>query len=133
MLTAYIDGGSRGNPGPAGYGVRLVDEQGRVVDELRQSIGVTTNNVAEYQGLIAALRYGAAAGHRAMRIRSDSQLLVRQMLGQYRVKHAGLQPLHREAQSLAASFDRVEFEHVPRAENADADRLANLAMDDAAG
>lgn len=131
MITAYIDGGSRGNPGPAGYGVRFVDEDGRVIDELRDSIGVATNNVAEYQGLIAALRHAAAAGHRAIRIRSDSLLLVRQMLGQYRVKNGGLQPLHRQARALAAGFDRVEFQHVPRAENAEADRLANEAMDEA--
>ena len=133
MLTAYIDGGSRGNPGPAGYGVRFVQEDGTVVRELRASIGTATNNVAEYQGLIAALRYAAGAGHRALRIRSDSLLLVRQMLGQYRVKNAGLQPLHRLAQVLAAGFDRLEFEHVPRAQNAEADRLANEAMDETAG
>lgn len=133
MVTAYIDGGSRGNPGPAGYGVRFLDEDGQVVHELRESIGRATNNVAEYHGLIAALRHAAAAGHRALRIRSDSQLLVRQMIGEYRVKNPGLQPLHRQARTLAAGFDRVVFEYVPRAENTEADRLANEAMDEAAG
>ena len=132
MITAYIDGGSRGNPGPAGYGVRFVDEDGRVIDEFRESIGLATNNVAEYQGLIAALRRAAADGHRAIRIRSDSLLLVRQMLGEYRVRNGGLQPLHRQARGLAGAFDRVEYEHVPREENAEADRLANEAMDEAA-
>ncbi len=128
-VTAYIDGGSRGNPGPAGYGVLLVDEHGTVVKELAESIGLATNNEAEYRGLIAALRCAAVEGHRSITIRSDSELLVRQMRGEYRVKSPGLKPLHDEAQSLVDSLERVVFEYVPRERNREADRLANLAMD----
>lgn len=130
MIVAYIDGGARGNPGPAGYGVRIEDEGGRLIEELSKSIGVATNNVAEYQGLLAALRYALEHGHKTMLIRSDSELLVKQMRGEYRVKNAGLQPLHQEARGLISRLDNVTFEHVRRAHNAEADRLANLAMDE---
>lgn len=129
MIVAYIDGGSRGNPGPAGYGVRLETPEGQVVDELQASIGVSTNNVAEYRGLLAALEYARSRGHRTLLVRSDSELLVKQMRREYRVKHPGLIPLHAEAQRLVAQLDRVAFEHVRREQNANADRLANLAMD----
>jgi ribonuclease HI len=132
VITLYIDGGSRGNPGPAGYGVRVEHADG-VIEEFHAAIGTATNNVAEYQGLLAALQYALAKGHRVIRIRSDSELLVRQMRGEYKVKNPGLQPLHREARALVALLDRVEFEHVRRGLNADADRLANQAMDEAAG
>jgi ribonuclease HI len=132
MLTAFIDGGSRGNPGPAGYGVQFVDEHGAVVQELSESIGISTNNEAEYRGLIAALEWMAAQGHTRARIRSDSELLVKQMRGEYRVKSPGLQPLHRDATHLVQRMERVVFEHVPREKNRDADRLANEAMDKAA-
>lgn len=132
MIIASIDGGARGNPGPAGYGVRIENEAGQPIAELHASIGIATNNVAEYEGLLAALRYARAHGHRHVHVRSDSQLLVRQMLGQYRVKHPGLQPLHQEARRLMAEFDRVTFEHVRRERNVHADRLANRAMDEAA-
>jgi probable phosphoglycerate mutase len=131
MMTAYTDGGSRGNPGPAGYGVVIADENNDVVAELKRALGRTTNNVAEYEGLLAALRYAVDHGIDALRIRSDSLLLVQQMKGVYRVKHPGLQPLHREATSLAARIGRVVFEHVPRHLNAHADKLANEAMDEA--
>jgi ribonuclease HI len=131
MIVAYIDGGARGNPGPAGYGVRLETADGAVLAEFHRSLGVATNNVAEYSGLLAALRHAADAGHRELLVRSDSELLVKQMRGEYRVKHPGLQPLHQQARALAARIGRVTFEHVPRARNADADRLANLAMDEA--
>ncbi len=130
--TANIDGGSRGNPGPAGYGVRIERDDGGVV-ELKQSIASATNNVAEYSGLIAALAWAAQHGLEKMHIRSDSLLLVKQMQGEYRVKHPGLQPLHEEARSLARRIGRVTFEHVRREFNKDADRLANEAMDEAAG
>jgi ribonuclease HI len=130
--TANIDGGSRGNPGPAGYGVRIEREDGGIV-ELKQSIASATNNVAEYSGLIAALAWAAQHGLEKLHIRSDSLLLVKQMQGEYRVKHPGLQPLHEEARSLARRIGRVTFEHVRREFNKDADRLANEAMDDAAG
>jgi probable phosphoglycerate mutase len=132
MIVAYIDGGARGNPGPAGYGVRVEDESGAMIEELRGFLGVATNNAAEYQALIAALRYAHDHGHRSVRIRSDSELLVKQMLGQYRVRHAGLQPLYQKARALADALDRVAFEHVRREENKHADRLANLAMDEEA-
>lgn len=132
MIVAYIDGGARGNPGPAGYGVRIEREDGTVVDELRGAIGVTTNNVAEYRGLIAALTYLRDHAHREAIVRSDSQLLIKQMLGEYRVRHPRLRPLYEQARALASELDRVAFERVPRARNAEADRLANLAMDEAA-
>jgi len=131
-VVAYIDGGSRGNPGPAGYGVRIEDHQGGLIAELREALGVATNNVAEYRGLLAALAFLVARDHRVARIRSDSELLVRQMRGEYRVKHPVLVPLHREAAVLASSLERVTFEHVPRTANTAADRLANLAIDEGA-
>jgi ribonuclease HI len=130
-LVVYIDGGARGNPGPAGYGVRVERPDGAVVEELAESIGVATNNVAEYRGLIAALEWARAHGHRALHVRSDSLLLVQQMLGRFRVKNPGLQPLHAKARLLAHEIGRVTFEHVRRESNAHADRLANEAMDNA--
>ena len=130
MIVAYIDGGARGNPGPAGYGVRIEDAHGALVAEFSRSIGVATNNIAEYKGLLAALRYSLDHGHRVVRIRSDSELLVKQMRGEYRVKHPGLQPLHQDAKRLIAELDKVTFEHVRRELNAHADRLANVAMDE---
>lgn len=129
-IVAYIDGGARGNPGPAGYGVRIEDEQGSLINEFNGFIGNSTNNVAEYNGLLAALRYAQQHGHRSLRIRSDSELLVKQMRGEYRVKNAGLQPLHQQARAIAESLERVVYEHVRREQNKDADRLANLAMDE---
>jgi ribonuclease HI len=132
-IVAFIDGGARGNPGPAGYGVRIEDEHGDLIDELHGFLGSSTNNVAEYHGLLAALQYARQHGHRNVRIKSDSELLVKQMKGEYRVKHPGLQPLFRQAQTLAAALDRVAFEHVRRDQNKDADRLANLAMDEGPG
>ena len=128
--TANIDGGSRGNPGPAGYGVRIESESGHVT-ELKRSLGVCTNNVAEYGGLIAALTWAADHGVRRLRIRSDSELLVKQMRGEYRVKSPGLQPLFEEARGLVRRIGSVVFEHVRRELNKDADRLANEAMDEA--
>lgn len=129
MIVAYIDGGARGNPGPAGYGVRIEREDGTLVEEFGESIGTATNNVAEYRGLLAALEWAKAHGHRALHVRSDSLLLVQQMLGRYKVKNAGLVPLHARARILAREIGRVSFEHVGRAKNAHADRLANTAMD----
>ena len=131
--VAYIDGGARGNPGPAGYGVRIETPEGTLVEELYAAVGVATNNVAEYRSLLAALTFLAEHGYRDVTIRSDSQLLTKQMLGAYRVRSPGLKPLFREAQSLAARFKRVQFEHVPRTENTHADRLANMAMDELQG
>ncbi len=132
MITAYTDGGSRGNPGPAGYGVRIEAEDGSLVTELYGALESATNNVAEYSGLIAALTWALEHGEPHVLIRSDSELLVKQMRGEYRVKHAGLQPLYRDACALVARLTRVRFEHVRRELNKEADRLANLAMDEAA-
>jgi len=129
MTIAYIDGGSRGNPGPAGYGVRFESEQGDLLAEFHDAIGIATNNVAEYRGLIAALEYALEHGHRQLLVRSDSLLLVMQMLGKYKVKHPGLQPLHLQARALASKLGKVRFEHVRREFNTHADRLANEAMD----
>jgi ribonuclease HI len=129
-VVTYIDGGARGNPGPAGYGVRIERADGTLIEELQGSIGVATNNVAEYRGLLAALEWAHAHGHCAVHVRSDSLLLVQQMLGRYKVKHPGLQPLHAKASLLAHQIGRVSFEHVRREQNAHADRLANKAMDD---
>ena len=131
MIVAYIDGGARGNPGPAGYGVRVERPDGSLIEEFGESIGVATNNVAEYRALIAALEWARDHRHTAVCIRSDSLLLVQQMLGNYKVKNAGLQPLHAKARLLAHAIGRVAFEHVGRALNAHADRLANTAMDKA--
>jgi ribonuclease HI len=129
-IVAYIDGGARGNPGPAGYGVRIEDEQGALLNEFNGFLGSATNNVAEYNGLLAALKYAQQHGHRRVLIKSDSELLVKQMRGEYRVKHPGLQPLYQQARAIALGLDRVTFEHVRREQNKDADRLANLAMDE---
>ena len=129
--TANIDGGSRGNPGPAGYGVRIEQADGTIV-ELKEALDISTNNVAEYRGLLAALAWATQHGIARLHVRSDSLLLVKQMQGEYRVKHPGLQPLHEEARGLARQIGRVTFEHVRRELNKEADRLANEAMDDAA-
>ena len=128
-MVVNIDGGSRGNPGPAGYGVRFAGPDGAVVAEFSEAIGVATNNVAEYRGLLAALRYAKEHGYSNLTVRSDSLLLVCQMRGEYRVKNPGLQTLHGEARRLVSELGRVRFEHVRREFNADADRLANEAMD----
>ena len=132
-LTAYIDGGARGNPGPAAFGVRVEQADGTLVEEFSEAIGHATNNVAEYRGLLAALEWAKARGHRELHVRSDSLLLVQQMLGNYKVKNAGLQPLHAKARLLANEIGHVTFQHVGRAHNAHADRLANAAMDGAGG
>ena len=132
-IIAYIDGGARGNPGPAGYGVRIEQPDGTLIEEFCEAIGTATNNVAEYRGLIAALEWARQHGHKRLHVRSDSLLLVQQMLGRFKVKHPGLQPLYAKARLLAHEIGRVTFEHVGRAKNAHADRLANAAMDDAAG
>ena len=129
--VANIDGGSRGNPGPAGYGVRIERADGTIV-ELKEPLGIATNNVAEYRGLLAALAWAARHGVDTFHVRSDSLLLVKQMRGEYRVRHPGLQPLWEEARGLARQIREVQFEHVRRELNEDADRLANEAMDEAA-
>jgi ribonuclease HI len=131
-IVAYVDGGARGNPGPAGFGVRIERPDGTLIEEFGGSIGVATNNVAEYRGLLAALEWARAHGYRTVTVRSDSLLLVQQMRGTYKVKHPGLRPLYAKARLLANEIGRVAFEHVRRESNAHADRLANAAMDEVA-
>ncbi|HEU5393556.1 MAG TPA: ribonuclease HI family protein [Candidatus Methylomirabilis sp.] len=123
-----IDGASRGNPGPAGCGVILEDADGGREEHLRY-LGRATNNAAEYQALLLGLGRAAALGYRTVEVRSDSELLVRQMTGVYRVKHPGLQALHRAVRRVLTRFEEVRFTHVGREANAEADRLANLAID----
>ena len=127
--TANIDGASRGNPGPASYAVVVRNADGQVVANLAKKIGRETNNVAEYFALLAALDYAAAHHVRALRIRSDSELLVRQMQGRYKVKSADLKPLHERATRMARQLDYFKIEHVPREANHSADALANAALD----
>src|SRR5271154_5973409 len=132
-LVAFSDGGARGNPGPAGYGVVIQDEAGRKVAALSEYLGHQTNNVAEYQGLIAALEYAVANGHKALKVISDSELLVRQIKGIYKVKNAVLQDLHGRAKELIAQLDWFSIGHVLRGHNEEADSLANAAMDKGMG
>ena len=128
-IVAHIDGASRGNPGPAAYGVVLRRPDGRLLGELKKYVGRTTNNVAEYYALIAALDYARAHGIRKLRVRSDSELLVRQMQGRYKVKSPDLRPLHERARRLSQGLAHFSIEHVPREQNREADRLANEALD----
>jgi len=128
-LIAHSDGGARGNPGPAGYGVVIQDESGRKVAALSEYLGHQTNNFAEYQGLIAALEYALQHGPKALKVISDSELLVRQIKGIYKVKNATLQHLHGRAKELIAKLDWFSIGHAMREHNQEADRLANEAMD----
>ncbi|WP_334023821.1 bifunctional RNase H/acid phosphatase [Nocardia terpenica] len=131
-VIVEADGGSRGNPGPAGYGAVVWDaDRERVLAERKEALGVATNNVAEYRGLIAGLSAAAELGAREVDVRMDSKLVVEQMTGRWKVKHTAMIPLADQARRLAAGFDRVDFEWIPRAQNSHADRLANEAMDDA--
>lgn len=128
-----IDGASRGNPGPAAYGVVIRDARGETVAKLKKYIGRFTNNVAEYYGLIAAMDYAHSHGFHAIRVESDSELLVKQMRGLYKVKSADLQPLYERAHKLSAGFDAFGIEHVYREQNREADALANEALDASEG
>jgi len=132
-LVAYTDGGARGNPGPAGYGVVIQDESGREVSTLSEYLGHQTNNFAEYQALIAALEYAVQHGPKALKVISDSELLVRQINGIYKVKNPTLRDLHARARQLIRQLDWFSIIHVLRGKNQDADRLANAAMDKGAG
>ncbi|MGW5645128.1 bifunctional RNase H/acid phosphatase [Saccharopolyspora sp. NPDC003752] len=133
-VVVEADGGSRGNPGPAGCGAVVRDaESGEVLAERSIGLGVTTNNVAEYQGVIAGLRAAAELGAAELEVRMDSKLVIEQLAGRWKVKHVNLQPLAAEARQLIAGFGRVDLQWVPRAQNAHADRLANEAMDRQAG
>jgi probable phosphoglycerate mutase len=128
-FTAHCDGGSRGNPGPAGYGAVIEDAQGRIVARLGEYLGKQTNNYAEYSGLLAVLKWAAENGARRLRVVSDSELMVKQMKGQYKVASPGLLPLWEEARRLARRLDGFEMSHTLRGGNKEADRLANEAMD----
>ncbi len=125
----YCDGASRGNPGKAAYGFVLLDGSGRLVAEGGETLGTTTNNVAEYRGLVAGLEAAAAAGVSELEVRLDSLLLVRQVSGDFRVKAAGLKPWHRQAVGLLARIGRARVVHIPREQNSRADALANAALD----
>ncbi|MHB1340298.1 MAG: ribonuclease HI family protein [Coriobacteriia bacterium] len=127
--TLHTDGGARGNPGPAGIGIVLTDEAGTTLAAAGRYLGEVTNNVAEYQALIAGLEAARSAGVRHLTVHADSELVVRQMNGMYKVKNEGLKPLHGKATALARSFASVRFVHVRRADNAAADALCNEAMD----
>jgi ribonuclease HI len=128
-LIVACDGAARGNPGPAGIGVHITNEDGSLVAEIAEGIGEATNNVAEYTAVIEGLSLAQRLGAKAVAVRSDSQLLVNQLTGRYRVKTPHLQPLHRRVRNLAAGFERISFEHVPREQNTEADRLANEGVD----
>ena len=132
-FQANIDGGSRGNPGPASYGVVVRNERGEIVAKLKKYIGRMTNNVAEYYGLIAALDYAQSHGVRALRVESDSELLVRQMRGHYKVKSPDLRPLFERAKKMSQTFESFRIDHVYREQNTEADALANEALDAAEG
>ncbi len=128
-FTAHCDGGARGNPGPAGYGAVIDDPEGRVVARLSEYLGRQTNNYAEYKGLLAVLEWALGHGARRLRVVSDSELMVRQMKGRYKVKSPGLRPLWEEAQRRALKLEAFEMRHTMRGGNKEADRLANAAMD----
>jgi probable phosphoglycerate mutase len=131
-IVVHIDGGSRGNPGPAAYGVAFETSQGKSVASFGKYIGRTTNNVAEYNGLLAALEYALAQDFLRLRVLTDSELMAKQIMGQYKVKSADLKPLFDQAKQLISRFESFSIRHVYREENREADRLANEAMDNAA-
>jgi len=131
--TAHCDGGSRGNPGPAGYGAVVTDRAGHVVARLSRYLGHQTNNFAEYQGLLAVLQWAVENGKKRLRVVSDSELMVKQMKGVYKVKHPGLIPLWQQARQLVVRLDGFEMSHTLRGGNKEADQLANEAMDQGTG
>jgi ribonuclease HI len=131
-FVIHIDGASRGNPGDAGFGVHVATPAGEEVAALYGYLGRATNNVAEYQALIHALRFALAHGAATVRIFCDSELVVRQMTGIYKVKHRDMIPLHREAKHLLSQIADARLSHVPREQNQQADRLANRALDEKA-
>ncbi len=134
-IRIFCDGGSRGNPGPAGIGAVVLDvsnEPPTVLAMVSETIGIATNNVAEYQALVSGLETAADFGATRIEVRADSQLLIRQLEGRYRVKNAGLQPLYRRAMELLRAYDEVDLQHVYREENTAADSLVNAALDAAA-
>lgn len=131
--TAHCDGGSRGNPGPAGFGAVIEDPKGQVAARLSEFLGRQTNNFAEYKGLLAVLEWARGHNVHQLRVISDSELMVKQMKGQYKVASPGLRPLWEEARRLASQLERFEIQHTLRGGNREADRLANEAMDKGSG
>jgi ribonuclease HI len=132
VLHVHIDGASRGNPGEAAFGVHVTTPDGETLAELYGYLGRATNNVAEYRALIHALRFAVSRGARAVRIFSDSELVVRQVSGRYKVKHPDMIPLHRQARELLSQIEDARIVHIRREENREADRLANRALDERA-
>ena len=130
-MTVNVDGGARGNPGPAAIGVVVRDADGEIVESLGETIGSATNNVAEYRALLRGVELAAAHGATELELIGDSELVVRQVEGRYKVKNAGMKELHAQAKAALADFDRWSIRHVKRAQNADADRLVNEALDNA--
>lgn len=128
-ITANIDGGARGNPGPAAYGVVIRNAKGEVLEEWGEHLGLQTNNVAEYSALLAALKYAVEKNYPSLKVLSDSELLVRQMHGRYKVKNPALQELFDRAQALVRRLQQFSVEHVPRERNKEADRLVNQVLD----
>ena len=131
-LTLFCDGGSRGNPGPSAIGAVVFDtktDPPELIASVSECIGITTNNVAEYRALIAGLEAVAHLRARIIHVRADSLLVIKQLRGEWRVKHANLRPLHTEARALLAAYDTVDLQHVPREENTEADALVNAALD----
>jgi probable phosphoglycerate mutase len=128
-ISAHCDGGARGNPGPAGYGALIQDANGRVLAELSEFLGIRTNNYAEYSGLLGCLQYALDHGHPRLRVVSDSELMVKQIQGKYKVNSPDLKPLWQEARNRIAKLEAFEISHALRHKNKDADRLANEAMD----
>jgi probable phosphoglycerate mutase len=128
-INAHCDGGARGNPGPAGYGAVIQDEHGTILAELSEFLGMRTNNFAEYSGLLACLQYAIDHHHRRLRVVSDSELMVKQIQGKYKVNSPDLRPLWQEAKNRIAKLEAFEISHALRHKNKDADRLANQAMD----
>jgi ribonuclease HI len=128
-LVVHVDGGSRGNPGPAAAAAVLSTPDGDVVDEAARTLGTTTNNVAEYRGLLLGLERAAALGATEVEVINDSELIAHQVTGRYKVKHPDMKPLHAEALRALGGFERWSIRPVPRAQNADADALVNQALD----
>jgi ribonuclease HI len=128
-LVIHVDGGSRGNPGPAAIGVVVSDSEGAVLEEVGERIGVATNNVAEYRALLKGLERAAALGASEIELVNDSELVARQITGAYKVKHPAMKPLYAEAVAALRQFERSRIQSVPRAQNARADELVNLALD----
>ncbi len=127
--TLFADGGSRGNPGPAASAAVLLEPGGELVEEVGAYLGIATNNVAEWTALVLGLEAAAKRGIRSLAIRLDSELVVKQLRGEYRVKHVALQPLHQRAMRLLRGFDQIDIRHVPRKQNTLADRLVNRVLD----